>query len=135
MKLNEYIIPLIFCGVLLITSFIPIVQVILMYWNGGILALTEDLIGIETLDLAISLNLIFTIVSLFVYFKSKTIGMKILFAVLTMFFINGLTVFGFENVFGNSDAHFYAWQFIAGALLTGLGLFTADFFRHKWKYE
>jgi predicted signal transduction protein with EAL and GGDEF domain len=62
MKLNEYIISLIFCGVLLITSFIPIVQVILMYWNGGILAL-EDLIGIETLD-TISLNLIFTIISL-----------------------------------------------------------------------
>jgi hypothetical protein len=69
-----------------------------MYWNGGILALTEDLIGIETLDLAIYKSY-FTIVSLVYYFKSKTIGMKILFAVLTMFFINGLTVFGFENVF------------------------------------
>ena len=135
MKLNEYIISLIFFGVLLITSFIPFVQVILMYWNGGILAVTENLTGIDALDLAMPLNLILTIVSLFSYFKSKNIRMKILFAALTMFFINGLTVFGFENIFGNSDAHFYAWQFIIGALLTGLGLFTADFFRHNLKYE
>jgi hypothetical protein len=59
--------------------------------------------------------------------------MKILFAVLTMFFINELTVFGFENVFGTSDGHFML-EFIAGALLTGLGLLRLTF-RHKWKYE
>ncbi|OOG78725.1 hypothetical protein B0E44_00495 [Flavobacterium sp. A45] len=106
-----------------------------MYWNGGILAVTEELTGIDGFDLAIPLNLILTIVSLFVYFKSKTKGMKIPFAVLTMFFINGFTVFGFESIFGNSDADFYAWQFIIGALLTGLGLFTADFFRHKLTYK
>ncbi|MDG1314871.1 MAG: hypothetical protein P8P29_05035 [Flavobacteriaceae bacterium] len=135
MKLNEYIISLIFFGVLLITSFVPFVQVILMYWNGGILAITEDITGIDGLDLAIPLNLILTIVSLIAYFKSKTIGMKILLAVLSMFFINGLTVFGFEKIFGNSDANFYAWQFIVGALLTGLGLFTADILRHKLNYE
>jgi hypothetical protein len=135
MKLNEYIISLIFFGALLITSFVPVVQVILMYWNGGILAITEDLTGIDGLDLAIPLNLILTIVFLIIYFKSKTIGMKILFAILTMFFVNGLTVFGFEKVFGNSDASFYAWQFIVGALLTGLGLFTADILRHKLNYE
>ena len=135
MKLNDYIISLIFFGVLLITSFVPFIQVILMYWNGGILAVTEDITGIDALDLAIPLNLILTLLSLFAYFKSKRIGLKILFAILTMFFINGLTVFGFEKVFGNSDASFYAWQFIVGALLTGIGLFTADFLRHKLKYE
>lgn len=64
MKLNEYIISLIFFGVLLITSFVPFVQVILMYWNGGILAITEDITGIDGLDLAIPLNLILTIISL-----------------------------------------------------------------------
>lgn len=131
MKPKDYIISLIFFGALLITSFVPFVQVILMYWNGGILAITEDLTGIDGLDLAIPLNIILTLISLFAYFKSKTIGLKIFFAVLTMFFINGLTVFGFEKVFGNSDASFYAWQFIVGAILTGLGLFTADIFRHK----
>ena len=135
MKLNNYIISLIFFGALLITSFVPFIQVILMYWNGGILALTEDITGIDGLDLAIPLNIILTLASLFAYFKSKRIGLKILFAILTMFFINGLTVFGFEKVFGNSDASFYAWQFIVGAILTGIGLFTADLLRHKMRYE
>ena len=135
MKLNEYIISLTFFGALLITSFVPFVQVILMYWHGGIFAVTADVTGIDGLDLAIPLNLILTIISLINYFNSKTIGMKILLAILTMFFVNGLTVFGFEKVFGNSDASFYAWQFIVGALLTGIGLFTADFLRHKLKYE
>jgi hypothetical protein len=119
----------------LITSFVPFIQVILMYWNGGILAVTEDITGIDALDLAIPLNLILTLLSLFAYFKSKRIGLKILFAILTMFFINGLTVFTFEKVFGNSDASFYAWQFIVGATLTGFGLFTADLFREKIIYE
>ena len=118
MKPNDYIISLIFFGALLITSFVPFVQVILMYWNGGILAVSEDITGIDALDLAIPLNLILTLLSLFAYFKSKRIGLKVLFAILTMFFINGLTVFSFEKVFGNSDASFYAWQFIVGAILT-----------------
>lgn len=135
MKLNDYIISLIFFGVLLITSFVPFIQVILIYWNGGMLAVTEDITGIDALDLAIPLNLILTLLSLFAYFKSKQIGLKILFAILTMFFINGLTVFSFEKVFGNSDANFYAWQFIVGATLTGIGLFTADLFREKLRYE
>jgi hypothetical protein len=52
-----------------------------------------------------------------------------------MFFIIGLTVFGFEKIFWNSDSSFYACQFIVGALLTGLGLFTADVLRHKLNYE
>ena len=119
----------------MITSFVPFVQVILMYWNGGILAVSEDITGIDALDLAIPLNIILTLLSLFAYFKSKRIGLKVLFAILTMFFINGLTVFSFEKVFGNSDASFYAWQFIVGAILTGIGLFTADLFRHKMGYE
>ena len=106
-----------------------------MYWNDGILALTEEITGIDGLDLAIPLNIILTLASLFGYFKSKRIGLKILFAILTMFFINGLTVFGFEKVFGNSNESFYAWQFIVGAILTGIGLFTADLFRHKMRYE
>lgn len=130
MRLNEYIISLIFFGVLLITSFFPVFQVILMYWNGGIIAVIEGLTGIDEPDLEIALNLILTTVSLFAYFKSKKIGVKILFAALTVFFINGLTVFGFEKVFDNSDANFYPWQFIVGALLTGFGLFTADILRH-----
>lgn len=135
MKLDECIISLAFFGALLITSFVPFIQVILMYWNGGILAVTGDVTGLDGLDLAMPLNLILAVVSLFAYFESKKIGMKIFVAVLTMFFINGLTVFGFEKVFGNSDASFYAWQFIVGALLTGLGLFTADVLRHKLEYE
>ena len=106
-----------------------------MYWNGGILAVTEDITGIDGLDLAIPLNFILTLLSLLAYYKSKRIGLIILFAILTMFFINGLTVFDFEKIFGNSDASFYAWQFIVGAIFTGIGLFTADLFRHKIRYE
>ena len=132
MKPNDYIISLIFFGVLFITSFAPFIQVILIYWNGGIIAVTEDLTGI---DLAIPLNLILILTSLFAYFKSKRIGLKILFAILIMFFINGLTVFGFVKVFGNSDASYYAWQFIIGAILTGIGLFTVDMLRYKIRNE
>ena len=46
-------------------------QAFIMYWNGGTLALTEDLTGIDGLDLAIPLNIILTQCSLFAYFKSK----------------------------------------------------------------
>jgi predicted signal transduction protein with EAL and GGDEF domain len=118
MKLNEYIISLIFCGVLLITSFIPIVQVILMYWNGGILAL-EDLIGIETLD-TISLNLIFTIISLLSISNQKYRNENTLCRSDNVFhkWVNNSDL---KMFFGTSDGHFMLGN-LGALLLTGLGL-------------
>jgi hypothetical protein len=136
MEIANYKISLIFFGTLLITSFVPFFQIIFMYWNGGILALLENITGIEALDIAIPFNLSLSVITLFAYFKSEKTLWKIIIAILTTFFINGMVVFAFMKIYGNSDANFYALQFITGAILTGIGLFVTDKLRFKNKqYE
>jgi hypothetical protein len=133
MEIGNYKISLIFSGTLLITSFVPVFQIIFMYWNGGILALLENITGIEAIDIAIPFNFILSLITLFAYFKSEKTLWKIIIAIFTTFFINGMVVFAFMKIYGNSDANFYALQFISGAILTGIGLFTTDRVRLKNK--
>lgn len=133
MKLNKYMIPIAFFGILLISSFVPYIQIILIYWNGGILAISEEITGIDALDLAIPLNLIFVLLSVFTYFRSKRKALKILLAFFLTFFINGLTVFSSDKLFDNSTTNIYDWHFMVGAILTGALLFVTDVYRYKIK--
>ena len=131
MKIKKYNLPLITFGVLFVTSFVPVIQIILMYWNGGILATIEMISGIDAMELAIPLNLILTILCLYFYFKSKKAGYKVLFSIISFFFINGLTVFSFSKILGNDDSDYYFIQFMLVAFVTGFSLIGIDYLKYK----
>lgn len=131
MKLADFRISLIFFVVLLITSFYAVLQVIFMYWNGGFLAIAEDVSGIDAMILAAPLNLILALISLYAYFKSKPMVLKIISASLYMFFINGMTILGYYELFNRVSPSFDELRFIVIALFTGLGLFAIDFLKSR----
>ena len=129
MSVKGYEITLTTFGIFLIFSFFPILQTMLGYLNGGILYLFELLTTIRAYKLAIILNSVMSIVCLLAYLKAKTKSLKIFTASLSAFFINGLTLFGFESHYIKPNADWLV--FIVGAFIIGISLYIVDYIRIK----
>ena len=67
------------------------------------------------MNLAIPMNFTFTVLSALIYHKSQNKWNKILFGILTAFFINGLIAFIFEEYF--IETEYYLKQYLFTALL------------------
>lgn len=133
--MKKYNISIFTFGILLITSFVPVVYVILLYINGGIIAILEDLSGIDAMDLAIPLNLLLTILCVYLYFKSDKVVYRILESFFTFFFINAWIVFSFSEIFGIDDSEYYYIQFILIAFITSTSLLGVDYLKNKAKKQ
>ena len=133
MRRQDVVIPLIFGGLLLLTSWVPLGQITLAYWNGALLVLLGG--GPEFVGLGLVIQLLCTVGLLFLYAASKHVFSQLFFAVLIVFFVNGLTYLGgftaLEFVVGTQEEPpWFAWVPTAGALSTGAALYAAKALRH-----
>ena len=132
MKISENIgIPLIAGTVLLLGSFVPIVQIMLLYGCGAFLyPFREILDGPGDKHLNIIL-LFFAVVSLVGYYFAKGIGLKILWVVLTIFFLNGFIFFlEMEFTNGGNNTPFFV-GFMITAVLTVAPIFFVGLMKDK----
>ena len=130
MNKEDLLIPTIFLGAVILTSMIPIVQVILMTLNGGLMSIINipfDNDELETLETTgVIFNTVLTVSGLFLFYKSKETLTRILTSFLVLFFGQGLMLFTIDNFLKEDDSYYIYWTVLSGSpmLLTLLvGLF------------
>lgn len=129
--MRDYQVSLIIFVVYLISSFYPIVQILMAYMNGFLIAIFGELLGVNVVALGLALNLIILICYLLVYVKSRITFTQILNGILASVFISCLVLFIFEEYFINTDI--YEHQFIINACIIGVLLFLMDWIRFRSK--
>lgn len=97
MKIEECQIILVILGLFLISSFVPIIQIMLGYLNGAFLYLIQSITTVRGHHLAIPFNSILSVICLIAFWKSKKQSYKIITASLSSFFISCKTLFVFED--------------------------------------
>jgi hypothetical protein len=129
MSKEDIVIPTIFLGSVILTSVIPIVQVMLMTLSGGL----TQIISIpfyndkpETLEtIGIVFNAALTALGLFFFYKSKETSTRILTSLLVLFFGQGMMLFTIDHVLKEDDSYYIYWTVLSGTpmfltLLVGL---------------
>lgn len=127
MKKSDFKISLIIFGIYLLSSFLPIIQILIGYLNGGVISLIAGITSIDASKIAIPLNLILSIYFLYSYLKAKELKSQIISATIASFFISCLVLFTFEDYLINTK--YYWLQFLSGAVLIGISLISIDFIR------
>jgi len=124
-------IPLIIGCVLIIGSFVPVLQIIMLQGNGAFMY-PFDRIGDNVSESTLNyLNLFFGFFCLIAFYLSEKLGYKVLWAVLTTFFLQGF-IFLLEMEFtkgGDTSPYFLA--FIIAAILTILPLIIVGYLKEK----
>ena len=126
MILSRIRFSLILTGVLVILSFMPIPQILILYLNSALLFLFSDIWKAE-----IWINLLLAAGMLILFYRSKKKGYSILFGILAVLFL--LPLFAYFSEYG--------YEFIEGipyfligiifGLLTGGTIMVVEFLKNK----
>lgn len=118
MNKEDIVIPATFLGVVLLTSMIPIIQVILMTLNGGLTYIVNMPFGndkIATLETTgIIFNTVLTVFALYLNYNSTETFKKILTSFLALFFGQGMMLFVIDNFLKEDDSHYIYWAVVSG---------------------
>jgi hypothetical protein len=129
MRNEDITIPAIFLGVILLTSIVPIVQMTLMYLNGGltyIFAIPFDTANANTTETAsIVFNSILTAIGLILFYNSRVTWTRILTSLLVLFCGQGVMLFLIGKILTEDDSYYLYWTILSGTpvlvtLLVGL---------------
>ena len=127
-------IPLTIGGLLLITSFVPVPQIIMLYGNGAFLYPFEKIFNYSDHTVLNYINLLFGVVFLAAFYFSKKIGFKILWAVLSVFFFNGFVFFMEMEFTKGGDTEPYYLGFIISGILAITPLLVTGILKEKKAY-
>ena len=118
MNKEVIVIPATFLGIVLLTSMIPIIQVILMTLNGGLTYIVNMPFGndkIATLKTTgIIFNTVLTGFALYLNYNSTETFKKILTSFLALFFGQGMMLFVIDNFLKEDDSHYFYWAVVSG---------------------
>lgn len=129
MKKKTLLLPLIITGVLMISAFIPVLQVLILTLNGGFLYLFEMTSKTDTSLLQYAVNAFCGVLLLILYFLSKKTIARVLTAIGVVFFVLPLLMYSFENTFTEDRPYFL--QFMVIGLLTGFILLLVSYFKDR----
>lgn len=130
-KSENIYIPLVIGAVLVLTAFVPVLQIIMLYGNGAILYTFETIFNTSDIYLLNFINLLFGIIFLIAFYYAKKIGFKILWAIVSIFFFNGFIYFiemGFTKG-GDSDPYFLG--FLVSGIITTIPLLITGILKEK----
>ena len=131
LKSENITIPLVIAGVLILGSFAPIIQITMLFGNGALMFLIEQFVDNISESILNYVNLYFGILSLIAFYFSKRLGYKIIWAILTTFFIHGFIVFiELEFTKGGDTNPYYLGPIVAGVLAT-LPLIVTGYLKEK----
>lgn len=111
-------IPLIIMGVLVATSFIPIIQILILTLNGGIMYLFSLLLGGKELvgNFLLVIEGFISLVGLILFYKSIKISWRIFSVIFTLLFLLPLMVY----IFGFIETEIYFVQNLVAGFAVGL---------------
>jgi hypothetical protein len=129
MNKEDIIIPTIFIGVVILISFVPFVQIILVTLCGGltrVITIPFDINENVEKIIGIIFNSILTLVGLFLFYKSKETLTRIWSSLLVLFFGQGMMLLTIDHFLKEDNSSYIYWTVLSGTpmLLTLLvGLF------------
>lgn len=111
-------IPLIIMGVLVLTSFIPIIQILILTLNGGIMYLFSLLLGGKELvgNFLLAIEGFISLVGLILFYKSIKISWRIFSVIFTLLFLLPLMIY----IFGFIETDIYFVQNLVAGFAVGL---------------
>jgi hypothetical protein len=112
-------------GILVLTSFIPILQVLILTLNGAFLSVFTK--NSNTIILAV--NGIFTLLSLSLFYFSKSTIAKIFSIIGVVLFFLPLLFYGTERII--STEKYYFLQFLIIGIIIGITLVLIEMFKIK----
>jgi len=116
---RDLILPVIVTGILAFSSFIPVLQVIILSLNGGFLYLFEQGLRIHSPKLPYIINAAFAILFIILYYISEKIAVRILTTIGFVFFALPLLLYASENFIDNESPYFLRF-IITGTLIGAL---------------
>lgn len=120
-------ISLIILFILIFSSFMPILQVVILFLNSGFIGLIGLLINNNNYILHYILNSIGSIILLICYFYSLSNVLKVILGFFFIFFFFPLISLLFENIIPKDP---YFFSIILIGLLTGIMLLLSDFIKY-----
>ncbi|SDS65724.1 hypothetical protein SAMN04487764_2733 [Gillisia sp. Hel1_33_143] len=133
MKVKELKLALITSGVLIISAFIPLIQIILGMLNGSLIYIIEILTTVERSNLILPINLILLLSSLILYWKWTTLWKRILALIILIFSINGIFLITFDRLFINEE--YYWFPFIIESTIMSLLILIIDLTKNIAKFN
>lgn len=124
-------VSLVVLGLLVLTSFIPVLQVLIMYLNGAILAVIGSLFGKEGHNIVFVVNGVMTLLFLILFYLSNNIAAKILTAIGVIIFFLPLLSYATENIISNEK--YYFLQFLVIGAIVGTVLLLIEVYKIKTK--
>ena len=125
--------PLILTVVFIALSFIPIIQIIILTFSGGLISTINKAIGRDNSDNLLLANMIVnllpTIVLLILFYRSRQNARKITTAVLAMIFMTAFIFFFTDGIYKDRDPYYL--NFIVVALISGSVLAIVSLLRHR----
>lgn len=111
-------IPLIIMGVLVLTSLLPVIQILIMTLNGGIMALFSMLLGSKELvsNYLLAIEGFISLLGLILFYASIKISWRIFSAIFTVLFLLPLMVYIFEFI----ETNMYFLQNLVAGFAVGL---------------
>ena len=122
-----------FTLLLFITSFVPAIQIIFAYANGAVFSTAENIIGLNSPVLSIFLNLLFSVIFIFLYYKSEKLYLKIVNSILILFFLDSFVMSMKIEIYGNEEGEFYFLQFLVSSLIIGVTLISSEYIKRSKK--
>ena len=130
---NQLTIPLILTIIFVVLSFVPLVQILILTFDGGLVSLINKAVGADNpgniLTANIIANLLPTMILLFLFFKATQKSIKIITATLSMIFMTAF-IFFFTDGF-NKDSDPYFLNFIIVALISGSILMIVAILKYR----
>ncbi|GGK35809.1 hypothetical protein GCM10007962_32690 [Yeosuana aromativorans] len=116
-------------GILVLGSFAPVLQIILVYGNVIYLYPFETIFGTDDLKVLNFINLISGILTVYGFYKAKKTGFKLIWAILTVFFFNAFLNFMWDENGGDPNPYFIG--IMISGFLTTLPLVIIGFLKEK----
>lgn len=117
MRTEDTKIPIITLVVLIVSAFMPLLQIIMLHGIAIYLYPFEKIFGTSNIDILNYAILLGGVSSIICYYFSKRTGTKILWTVLTVFFLNAFITFLTEDMDYHSYPYFLPF-IISGIIVT-----------------
>lgn len=125
--------PLLLTVIFIALSFMPIIQVIILTFSGGLISTINKAIGRDNSDNLLLANMIVnllpTIVLLILFYRSRQNAVIITTAVLAMISMTAFIFFLTDGIYKDSDPYYL--NFIVVALISGSVLAIVSFLRYR----
>jgi hypothetical protein len=129
MKSENTRLPLIALLILILSSFIPIIPIIILHLNGLFLSAIEMPFGGFNEKLLNNINIIGAIICLMGYLFARKLPFKILWILLTIFFLSSFISFATQN--WNYESYPYFLPLIIQAIVEIAPLYLIGHFKEK----